>query len=172
MKLIIFNGSSCSGKSTIIKNIMLEKEHYFHLHHDSIKWSFSKYKSEIFYNDVQKVLMAMADSVFKMKYNVILDCAFYESSRQEFIDLAKKYDYEILEINLEADYEVLLSRFHVRVKSALAVPEKDRRISNLSEVRFKELFDLFNKEKNPQATTYRTDKQSIEEISESIMKIL
>ena len=63
----------------------------------------------------------------------------------------------------------LKKRFEERLESAIAAPE--RRISNLSKDRFIELLDIFEKEKNPKAITYRTDKQSTEEISESILKL-
>ena len=54
----------------------------------------------------------------------------------------------------------------------MSVPEKDRRISNLSEERFKELFDIFNKEKNPDAITFKADEETPEEIVEKIKKYL
>jgi len=172
MKLIILNGSSCSGKSTIIKNIMAEKSHCFHINRDSIKWSFSKYQYDKDHENVQKILLAIADTVFKIGYNTILDFAIYKKYRQEFIDLAKEYNYELLEINLEADYEILLKRFNERIKSVSLVQKKDRIISNTSVDRFKEIFDIFNKEKNPLALTIRTDTQNVENVSKSIMKFL
>ena len=170
MKLLILNGSSNSGKSTIVKNIMKQKEHLFHLSYDALKWSFSKYQSEKYYEDVQKIVLAVAEAVFKMKYNVISDSALYKVSRMKLIDLATKYGYKILEVNLEADYKVLSKRFDDRVASALANPE--RRIANLSKERFKELCDIFNSEKNPSAVTFRTDTQSIAEVTKGVMKLL
>ncbi|MFA6194332.1 MAG: AAA family ATPase [Patescibacteria group bacterium] len=171
MKLIIFNGSSCSGKSTIIKNIMKQKDHFYHLSYDLLRWSFSNYRSETHYEDVRKVVLAVAEAVFKMKYDVVSEI-LYAEQRQKLIDLAVKHSYEILEINLEADFEVLAERFDERVAKALATPVAERRISNLSKERFKELFDIFHREKNSSAVTFRTDRQSIEEISENIMKLL
>ena len=82
----------------------------------------------------------------------------------------KDNDYEVVEINLEADWEVVSKRFEERVKSALANPE--RRIANLSTERFRELFDIYQNEKNPSAIIFRTDTQSIEEVSGSILKLL
>ena len=170
MKLIILNGSSCSGKSTIIKNIMKEKDNFFHLHYDALKWSFSQYSSERHYKDVQKIILAVAETVFGMGYNVVSDSSLTRVFREKLINLASQKGYEIIEINLEADYEVLLNRFRARVESALKNPE--RRISNLSEERFKEIFDICENEKNPLANTFRTDTESIEEVSESIMQLL
>ena len=91
-------------------------------------------------------------------------------SREKFIDLAKGYGYEIIEINFEAGWDVLSKRFEERVAGALANPE--RRVANLSKERFKEIFDISEREKNPSALTFRTDKQSIEEISNAVMKLL
>lgn len=172
MKLIILNGASCSGKSTIIKNMMREKDHLFYLHYDSLKWSFSKFSREKHYEDVKKIVLAVAETVFEMGYDVVSDSSLTRASREKLMNMATKKNYEILEINLEADYQVLLERFNQRVASALLIPEKDRKISNLSVDRFKELFDMFEQEKNSDAITFRTDNQSIEEVSEKIMKLL
>jgi predicted kinase len=151
---------------------MREKEHFFYLHYDSLKWLFSQYSSEKRYEEVKKIVLTVAETVFKMGYNVVSDSSLIRASREKLIDLATKNNYEILEINLEADYEILLKRFNERVAEALLVPEKNRRIANLSVDRFKELFNIFNKEKNSEALTFRTDNQSIEEVSEQIMKLL
>ncbi|MGV8086344.1 MAG: AAA family ATPase [Candidatus Woesearchaeota archaeon] len=170
MKIILLNGSSCSGKSTIVKNIMKEKDNYFQLSYDSLKWLFSRYNPEKKYGDVQKMLISIAKTVFKMKYNVICDSCLIKIYRQKLITIAKKYNYKIIEINLEADYDVLSKRFDERVKSALADPKS--RICNVSKTRFKELNEMFHKEKNSKALTFRTDLQTVDEVSEKILKLL
>ncbi len=170
MKFVIVNGSSCSGKSTIVKNIMKRKEHFFHLSYDSLRWLFSKYSPDEHSKDVQAVVLAVVNAVFKLKYNIISDSALYDAQRKKLIDLAVRAGYEILEINLEAEHDVLLKRFNKRVEGALKNP--GIKISNLSKDRFNELHDIFHKEKNPSAITFRTDTQNVEEVSESIMKLL
>ena len=169
MKLIILNGSSCSGKTTILKKIMKERENLFHFSHDTLKWLFSQYKYDKHSKDVHKVLLAIAQKIFQLGYDVISDSSLIRESREKLIKLATENNYEIVEINLEADWDILLKRFNERVESALLVPEKDRRISNLSVDRFKELYDTYNKEKNPLAITFKTDTQSIEEIFNNII---
>jgi predicted kinase len=101
---------------------------------------------------------------------VISDSTLYRKSREKLTKLAKDKGYEVLEINLEADCEVLSKRFDERVERAHANP--GWRISNLSKDRFKELHEIFHREKNSSAIAFRTDKQSMEEISESIMNLL
>ncbi len=172
MKLIILNGSSCSGKSSIVKILMKSNKNLFHLHYDSIKWFFSNYSRDEQFQDVQIILRSIARSVFEMdKYNVICDSGLYQENRQTLINIAKEFNYEVVEINLESDFDVLLKRFNERVESALKVPEKDRRISNLSTDRFKELYEIYNSEKNSDAIIFRTDIESPEEISEKINKM-
>src|SRR3989344_3203586 len=171
MKLVISNGSSCSGKSTIVDIIMQKKEHYFHLSYDRLKRLFSKYSPSEQYEDVRRIVFAVADEIFKMGYDVINDSALYQASRMRLINLAKKYNYEIMEINLEADYEILCQRFDERVASALSSPSGVKP-TNLSKERFKELVEIYNKEKNPSAITFRTDTQSIENVANSVMKLL
>ena len=169
MKLLILNGNSCSGKSTIVKYIMKQKENLFHLSYDSLKWSFANYKSEKHYKDVQQIKLAVASSVFKLKYDVVSDGGLYKASREELINLALLARYQIVEINLEASPEVLADRFNERVSRALATPE--RRISNLSFERFQELSNIFESEKNSQAITFRTDMQDPEDIADKILKL-
>jgi len=169
MKLIIFNGASCSGKSTIIKNILKQKEHYFHLSYDSLKWQFSQYASGKYYEDIHKVRISILRAVCELKYDVITE-AVHKISRQKHIDIATEYGYEILEINLEADYEILSKRFDERVASASANPKS--RMANFSKEKFQQTFETFQREKNPLAITFRTDTQSIEDITADVIKLL
>jgi len=104
-----------------------------------------------------------------MGYDVVSDSALKNKFRLELISLATVAGYEILEVNLEASHEVLIKRFDERVASALATPE--RRISNLSRDRFQELIDIYEREKNPQAISFRSDTQNIEDVAEKILEL-
>ncbi len=169
MKFIILNGGSCSGKSTIAKNILKQRDRLFYLSYDAVKWSFSKYSPDEHFDDVHAVMLSMAQVLCEMKYDIITDSGLWIEWREKLLGVPRSHGYDIIEINLDAEYETLAKRFDERVEKALASPEK--RISNISKDRFKELYDIFQKEKNPSAITFRTDAQSIEEISESIMKL-
>ena len=164
MKLVILNGASCSGKSTVIEKLMNHKERYFHLSYDALKWQFSQYASGKYYEDLHKLRLAMLRALCELKYNVITE-AVHEVSRQKHIDIAAEYGYEIVEINLEADYETLLKRRGERIAA------RDRK-EDFSQERFDALFNAYQSEKNNQAITFKTDTQSAEEIAESILKLL
>ncbi len=171
MKFIIINGSSCSGKSAVIKNVLKKRDRLFYLSYDSVKWLFSKYSSDEHYKDVHNVMLPMTQALCEMKYDIISDSGLYREWREKLLSVPRAHGYDIIEINLDTDYDVLLKRFEERVAGALKIPEKDRRVSNISKERFKELYDIFQKEKNPSAIIFRTDKQSVEEIAENVIKL-
>ncbi len=169
MKFISINGSTCSGKSEVIKNVLKRQDRVFHLAYDSLKWSFSKYVPKEQLGDVQTVLFAMAEAVFGMKYDVISESGLHREWREKLFAAARTHGYEVLEVVLEADYEVLEKRFDERVTRATANPEL--RFSNLSKERFKELYEIFQKEKNPAALVFRSDRQTSEEIADGILQL-
>lgn len=148
---------------------MAQKERYYQLSYDSLKWSFSQYRPDVHFDDVRALVRAVAESVCGMNYNIVCDSALYRDVREELLQIPKKYGYEVIEINLEADYEVLEERFDSRVKDAILNPEK--RISNTSKDRFKELYDIYNAEKNPLTLTLRTDRETVEGITEKIVAL-
>lgn len=171
MKFISINGSSCAGKSTVVKNVLKQRDHLFHLSYDSVKWLFSKYspKEESMVKDLHRMMLSMAETAFEMKYDVISETGLHREWRETIFAAARAHGYEVVEVTLECEYEILAQRFDERVADALAHPEK--RISNTSKDRFREIFDIFQKNKNVEALTFRTDTQSLEEISESILKL-
>jgi predicted kinase len=170
MYLISINGASCSGKSTVIREIMKNQDNLFHLSYDSLKWSFSKYNHKTHYRLVFDLLLNLAKSVLDKNYNIISDASLYKKDRNKLINLAKKYKYRVIEINLEADFDVLEKRFEERVSSALNSPNS--RISNTSKKRFGELFEIFEKERNNKAILIKTDNQKIEKIARDILKLI
>ena len=112
----------------------------------------------------------MAEAVCGMNYNIICDSALHKENREVLLDIPRRHGYEIIEINLEAGYEVLVERFNERVEKANATP--NAKISNTSIDRFKELYDIYQTNKNPNAVVFNTDKQSIEEVVGEIFKLI
>ena len=169
MKLIILNGSPCSGKSTIIKHIMQREEHLFYLSYDALKRSFSQYEFGKFHDDVYHVVLAVAEAVFKMKYDVVCDTALYKITKDKIIDLAKEHEYKIIEVNLETEWDVLVERYKMRVAKNLANTEK--KIANITPERFKELYDIYNNEKSADAVVFHTDVGDGRDVAEKVMQL-
>lgn len=169
MKLILINGSTCSGKSTVVKGLLKRQENLYHLSYDALKWSFSQYSPDKHIEDVRAVMLSIADTVLERGYDVVCDAVLFKAWREKLLALGMSHGCETIEINLEADFDTLSRRFDERVRDAQAHPEK--RISNLSKERFKELFGIYEKEKNATAITLRSDQQPVDEITEEILKI-
>lgn len=170
MKLILINGSTCAGKSTLVKAVLKQRERLYYLSYDALKWGFSQYAPKIHGTDVVTVMFSVAETVFALKYDIICDSILIREHREHLMALANKHQYETIEINIEASYDVLLKRFDERVARAKADPTI--RISSLSHDRFKELYDMYEAGKNPSVPTIRTDKQSVEENIEAVLKLI
>ncbi len=163
----MLNGASCSGKSTIIKRVMSEKGRYYQLSYDSQKRLFSKFSPSEQYQDVGEILKTLAKTVCEMGYDIICDSGLDKESRELLLSIPKEYGYEIIEINLEADYEVLEKRFEERVQRVAENPTVE--IYNTSKERFRELYEMYEKGKNPSVTTFRTDQDDNEAIAEQVL---
>lgn len=170
MKLILINGSSCAGKSTLVKAVLKQRDRLYHLSYDALKWGFSRYTPKIHGDDVVTVMFSVVETLFALKYDIICDSILIREHREQLMALANKNQYEIIEINIEANYDVLLKRFDERVARAKADPTI--RISNLSHERFRELYDMYEDGKNPSVPTIRTDEHSVEENIAAILKLI
>lgn len=172
MQLIQINGCSCSGKSTTVKGVLNQRGGLFHLSQDTLKWSFSDYakEKEKYRKDVDDITLAVAEIVFSKKYPMLCDSSLFREQREKLISLAKDHGYEIVEINIEAEYPILQARFEQRVEDALA--KQSTRISNTSLDRFKELYEIYNAEKNPDAIVYRSDIMTPEDIISSVLTLI
>jgi predicted kinase len=144
-------------------------EKYYKISYDEFKWGFSQYKPDVHFDDVYSVLGAVTEAVCKLEYNIICDMGIWKEKREQLLSIARKYNYEVIEINLEAEYEVLLNRFVSRVEQAAADPT--RRLANKKPERHRELFDIYQAEKNPNAITLRTDLLSEDEIAKQVLAL-
>jgi predicted kinase len=170
MKLVLVNGSTCAGKSTLVKAVLKERDRLYYLSFDALKWGFSQYTPTVHGTDVVTIMFAVAKAVFVMNYSIICDSVLVRAHREKLIALAKEHEYEVIEINIEAGYSVLLKRFDERVARAKADPTL--RISNVSHARFKELYDLYESGKNPTVPTIRTDQNNVEDNIVSLLKYI
>lgn len=162
MKLVILNGAVCSGKSTIIDRVMRDAKRCFNISYDSLKWHFSGYESGKFYEDIRVLRFAMLRALCGMKYNIITESLHLEN-RNKHIAIAKEYGYEVLEINIEAEYDTLVRRWHERNASG-------SRKDIIPRSRFDEIYQVYIKEKSNTTLTFRTDRQTCDEIADYILE--
>ncbi len=158
-KIIIINGPSCAGKSTIIDKIFETKQDIFWLKFDSVKRFFVDYIPSV---DKQKVTdLVVVIGKDRMEKDEDILC---ENHIQEVIDFAKEKSYSIYEYNIEAPYETLLERFRARllnIKEGLKI--------NTSEEKHRETYDKYLVRKDMNVKTFDTSLQSAEEIAKEIL---
>lgn len=163
-KIVLINGSSCSGKSTLIKVIIKENKGLYHLSFDRIKWGFSDYKEnrDHYIPIIDTLFLEDACTIFSFGYTIVTDSVLRKHEREKLIHIAEEYWYKVTELNIEAEYSILKQRFFDRVERAKLDPTM--KISNTSLDRWQELYDIYQKEKNPKATIYQSDNLSPEQI--------
>ena len=167
--LILLNGTSCSGKSTTIQSISQIEKWLFHLSYDKIKWGFSDYidYKEKYKPTLDLIMLAIAKVVFDTGSLIICDACLYKKNREDLSAIAKKHWYSVLEFNIESEYPVLEKRFIDRLENAKSNPQY--LVANNSIERFKDLYELYHKEKNNLAPTLRSDILSTEKITSQII---
>ncbi len=152
----------------IVRELLKIKENAFYLSYDNVKRNFSQYSP---HNDKEKVfelLFYAASFIFTKNYDVVTDSLIWKDEREKIISLAHEAGYEIVEINLEADEFIFRKRFEERlVRSATSAVKP----TNLSVNRWKELFDIYNADKNKQAFTFHTDVLSEEELVKKVFEL-
>jgi len=170
MKLVLINGPSCAGKSTAVDSVMKNKENYFRLSYDSIKWSFSNYVAFKYSDEIYNLMLIIMNEMCRVKFDIICDSVIFKEHRQELTEVAEKYGYKIVSINLEANYDIVLTRYEQRKKEIAENLHKEPTHTSLE--KFKELFDRYHNEKDPDAVTFDTGKQTQEEVSTEVLALL
>lgn len=170
-QLIIINGPSCVWKSTTIEAFLPLAPKWYHLSYDRQKWLFSQYRDHIdeYRPVIWELILHIAEKMMSLGYSVISDSVIRRESREKLIATALKYDYTVREINLEAPWEVINTRFVERLERNRSNPTL--RMANTSIDRLRELYDLYENEKNTDALTFRTDILAPDVIIESITNI-
>ena len=95
-KIIFINGHPCSGKTTIINQILERDNNFFHLNIDIVK---RFWKSRSLNSDTKKIFGLVTDIasyVVKTGDDILMDGMSYE----EIKSVASQFGYKILEYNL------------------------------------------------------------------------
>ncbi len=165
-KLILINGPSCAGKSTVVSSFFEAKKDIFWLKYDAVKRFFVDYEPA---TDKQKVvdLLTVIAKDRITKNETILAEGLIDESFYDIQQFAKDSGYTIYEFNIEAPYDVLLARFRERVKN----PIPGIKI-NSSEDKHLEIYTRYQSTKNQNAVTLNTNVMTPEDISHTILETI
>jgi predicted kinase len=161
--LLVINGPSCGGKSSVA-NVILEKYGgIFHAKSDTIKWLISGYKPAEQREAVHQITMATIRVALEHKLSVIKEGALYES--EKLARLAKKLRVPYFVANVSAPKEVLRKRFRMRIEAK----KKGARIANTSPKRFWELHEMYLENKTASPLEFDSSRQSPQAIAKAIV---
>lgn len=135
--LIVITWHSCTGKSTLRKELQKYLTGYYHIGFDSIKWNLTGYHRDRDIDTVRDILDGFMWVLFEKNIPCLTDSFFRDES--QYIRLHKKaitHGYTIIPIELRCPEEIRIARFRDRVIKAKA--EWSTRISVTDEDIFRE----------------------------------
>ncbi|MDD5068404.1 MAG: AAA family ATPase [Candidatus Pacebacteria bacterium] len=169
--ILIIYGASCAGKSTITEELMKVVPEMFHIRKDKIKWFISQYESMMHNDMLHNMAYDLGKRAVKDGLSLIMEGTPKVESGlwKNYKKLADENGMAFYEVNMEADLEVLKKRFQERVDN---MHTSGRKLANKSMEHFLFLHDLYLKSKHEGIPTFYSDKQSVEEITGEILKII
>jgi predicted kinase len=168
--LLIIVGNSCTGKSTLIKELQKTLLGSYHIGYDRVKWGLAWYHRDRDQETIDRILDWFLLAIMGNGISCISDRLIREESRyQRMVELAEKHGYRLIYIWLECPEDILLERFRERVIRAKADP-------NCKIIVTDESLFLENAQKPiyfPEDTLkYDTSVQTTEDIAKDIFSIL
>lgn len=165
--ILIINGVSCAGKTTIAEYFLSRYKNVFSPRGDKIKWMISDYKSEKYKSSVVKMVSVLIEQGIKEGFSIVHDWGISSKQRVRYKKLAKKYNMTYLEIGLECDFETISKRFNDRIEAA----EKGAKISLLDPVIMKNRYEEHSA-RTTRVPLFDSGKLSTEQISKKIISLL
>lgn len=166
-KIIYLYGPSCSGKSTIAKDILLH-EKMAHVHYDILKWEIPNYSRDNSEHreQIQNEMLSQIDQKLAQGFSIVIEglsCDRFETIKQQYKDRATFFS-----IKVTARLEVLEKRFTERLEQ---MKHSDIKISNTSLDVFRELFKKYNTE-STEGITIDTSALSFSETQKQVKTYL
>ncbi len=161
---LIINGPSCAGKSSVSDILTETYGNIYKGKSDAIKWLISDYTPDTHRGIVHLMTLETIRVALTQGLSAIKEGALWET--EKYTEIAKSLDIPLFIANIEAPWEVLLSRFEARVETKRQ--GADKKIANTSPTRFKELYDMYHAAKMTTDMAYDSSKQTSQEIAEQI----
>ena len=155
----------CSGKTLVADLFLKNKPNCFRVSVDKIKWLISDYSLEKYGQTgvTHRITFKLATAAAAEGLSLVIESnpRLMVSWRPQYTALAKKYQLNFFEVNLEAPHEVLKQRFVERVARA----ERERgHISIKDEAGMEARYDAYISLRNPNVPTFDSSLMSTEEI--------
>jgi predicted kinase len=166
--LLIINGPSCGGKSSVVK-VMMERYAGLYLgKYDAIKRLISDYTAGAYEEVVYEMVWATMRVALHRGFSVVKEGSLLAT--EKLLEHAEESGVPLFVANIEAPEEVLLRRFKERVEESKDNP--DIPISNTSLDRFKELQKKYFNVKMDSPLEFDSSTETPEEIVDQIVEHL
>lgn len=169
--ILVINGPMLAGKSTLT-GLFLKEGNTLRISSDAVKWLIGGYDAEnvAHRNLKEEMAFSLAETGVRNGLSLLVDGG-HAKYRNKLRELAEKYEYHYLSINLEAPKNILEKRFQERVLDA-----KKRDFKKIS-VTTKEGFDsryewYVTENKDSDAMVFDTAENSPEEVFEKVRRVL
>jgi len=157
--LLILNGPSCGGKSTV-SDILFEKfGGIYKAKNDAIKWLISDYDANSQRGIVHEMTLETMEVALSHGLSVMKEGGLWEFG--SYVKMAKDHNVPVFVANIEAPWDILFSRFEFRIEAK----KNGEKIANVDPVRFKELYDMYQKNKTKSELEFDSSEQTPEQIS-------
>ncbi len=114
--LLIITGHSCSGKSTLIKELQKSLTGSYHIGYDKVKWWIAGYNRDRDIELVKNLLSGFLWVIFEARILCITDAHIKtEEEYRSLCDQAWKYGYRVFTVRLDCPEDIRLERFRERV---------------------------------------------------------
>ncbi len=170
--ILIIQGPMCSGKSSVAKILISKYPELFHASGDNIKWFISDYSAEKYSGKgiITRLLSSLVSQAVLESLSVLIEGNVgLQKDVKIFSDIAEKNEFNFIQVNIEAPYNVLLDRFNKRVEDAL---EKKTNISVKTEENMKKRYEGYQEFKDKTLPTFDSSKMSPEKIADEIQSLI
>lgn len=159
----------CAGKSTITK-LLMQNDNLFRGSYDAVKWLISNYSAdnETHRKIAKEAIFSAISTVVEHGLCIVIDGGFADY-RERYKELAYKFNFHYISVNIEAPIKILEQRFLERVDSAT---QSNKNISVTTLEGFYSRYQWYlNTNKDSDGITFDSSKLSAEEIVGEIMKL-
>ncbi len=163
--ILIINGPSCGGKSSVSDILTERYGNIFNAKNDNMKWLISDYEPSIHKVAVQKIVLAAARAALSHNLSILKEGAFW-SEPESYVTLATEVGVPLIIANVEAPWGVLLSRFEKRIE---AKKQGVKKIANVDPNKFKNIYDAYIDTKVSTELNFDSSIQTPEEIADTIV---
>ena len=164
--LLILNGPSCGGKSSVSDVFLGKYGGIFNAKSDQIKWLISDYDANVHQNIIHEMIVELIQVALKNGLSVLKEGALWEP--EKILQITKDMNVTFFVANISAPREILEKRFLERVEAK----KKGAKISNVDPERFWDLNDKYLATKMESPLEFDSSLQTAEEIADTISKYI